>query len=104
MRIAAAFLALASSAATLTASTVPALAEESRQIIVQYSDLNLAAPAGRATLEGRIRAAARRVCGPIPVVDVREAQQVRGCHSTAVSTAWDQVSATAGSSQVLRTR
>lgn len=103
MRIAAAILALATAAATLTATSVPALAEESRAI-VHFADLNLGTSAGRETLENRFRAAARKVCGPIPSVQVREMQQVRECRAGAVAQAWDQVTATASSSQVRRTR
>lgn len=79
MRIAAAVLALATASAALTATTLPVLAEE-RQAIVQFSDLNLAAPAGRATLDARVRKAARRVCGPLSSLQVKEAQEVRDCY------------------------
>lgn len=103
MRIVAAILALASAGATLTASSVSAFAEESR-VIVQYSDLNLAAPAGRATLEARIRAAARQVCGPLPAAQLEEIQQVQECRSLAAADAWNRVTATAASGQVRRTR
>jgi UrcA family protein len=104
MRIAAAILALASAGATLTASTVTAFAEESRQLIVRYSDLDLAAPAGRATLEGRVRAAARKVCGILPPVQLEEVQQVRDCHSDIRLQARNQLTGTAGAGQVRRTR
>jgi len=104
MRIAAAILALASAGATLSASTVAAFAEESRQVIVQYSDLNLAAPAGRATLHGRVRAAARKVCGALPAVQLEEVQQVRDCHSDIMSQARTRLTATASFGQIRRTR
>ncbi len=104
MRIAAAILALASAGATLTASTVTAFAEESRQLVVRYSDLDLAAPAGRATLDGRVRAAARKVCGSRPRVQLEEIRQVRDCQSHVMAQARNQISATAGSGQIRGTR
>jgi UrcA family protein len=104
MRIVAAILALASAGATLTASTVPAFAEEPREVIVHLSDLNLAAPAGRATLDRRVRAAARKVCGALPAVQLEEVQQVRACQSAAMAQGWNQVTATASSGQIRRTR
>lgn len=103
MRIAAAALALATAAATLTTTSAPAFAEESRAI-VYYADLNLGTSAGRETLEGRFRAAARKVCGAVPSVQVREIQQVRECQTNAMAQAWNQVTATASSSQIRRTR
>ncbi|HZG45822.1 MAG TPA: UrcA family protein [Allosphingosinicella sp.] len=104
MRIVAAILALATAGATLTVSSVPALAEEPRQVIVQYSDLNLAAPAGRATLDARIRGAARRVCGALPTASVKEIQQTRNCQVAAAAQAWDRMTATASSGQERRAR
>jgi UrcA family protein len=104
MRIAAAILALASAGATLTASTVTAFAEEPRQAIIQYLDLNLAAPAGRATLDGRVRAAARKVCGALPAVQLEEVQQVRGCHRDILAQARNRLTATASSGEIRRTR
>lgn len=100
MRIVASILALATAGATLTLASAPAYAEANRQTLVQYSDLNLAAPAGKATLDARIRQAARRVCGTAPLAQLKEVQQVRACYSAAVASAWDQVAATTGSGQV----
>jgi UrcA family protein len=104
MRIVAAILALASAGATLSASTVTAFAEESRQVIIQYSDLNLTVPAGRAALEGRVRAAARKVCGTLPPVQLQEIREVRGCQSDVMAQARNQLTATASSGQIRRTR
>jgi UrcA family protein len=104
MRTFAAILALASAGATLTASTVTAFAEESRQVIVQISDLDLAAPAGQATLDGRVRMAARKVCGPLPPVQLEEIRQVRGCQSEVRSQARHRLTTTASAGHILRTR
>jgi UrcA family protein len=55
--------ALVSALAVLGAS--PALADETvRSVKVSYADLDLNTQAGAATLYGRIRAAAKQVCGP----------------------------------------
>lgn len=49
--------------ACLFGATAPAAATEApRTVRVYYSDLNLASEKGRATLEARIRQAARSVC------------------------------------------
>ena len=104
MRVAAVILASAIAGATLTASSLPAIAEEPRRSIVSYSDLNLAAPSDRAALHTRIRGAARRVCGNHPAVALREIQQTRHCQATAAADAWDQMTKTASSSQLRRAR
>lgn len=104
MRIAAAFLALATAGATLATATVPAFAEESRQVMVQYSDLNMAAPAGRSALQARVRTAARQVCGILPALSVKEGQEIADCREAVIAQAWNQISATASSGQVRRTR
>lgn len=46
----------------LVAATAPAAAAEVRTTTVGYGDLNLGNPAGRATLDRRIGAAAHAVC------------------------------------------
>lgn len=51
-------LALALSAA----SAVPAVAAPPKANAVQFNDLDLDSEAGKSTLEGRIRNAARRIC------------------------------------------
>ncbi len=61
-------------AAALIALGAPALASAApvksdgdvRQAIVSYADLNLATPVGQASLQSRIRHAARMVCGAEP--------------------------------------
>ena len=94
MRIAAILLALASAGATLGVAS-PVHAEQDREILVQYEDLNLSATAGRATLDSRIKAAAARVCGPEPSYGLREMASVRACRSAAISEAGTEVPATA---------
>lgn len=57
---------------------VPAAAEK-MSIEVQYSDLNLDNPAGMATLEGRIQAAARKICGKTEVRKVHDGDDHQSC-------------------------
>jgi UrcA family protein len=95
MRILAAILAMASAGTTLTVSTVAALAQESRQLIVEHDDLKLSAPGGRAALDGGLRTAARRVCGPIPAKPVHKVPKVRDCNGAAKAPAWYRISAAA---------
>ncbi|KPF69805.1 hypothetical protein IP88_11515 [alpha proteobacterium AAP81b] len=55
--------------ACLSVAAGPANAETAtatRSEVVRTADLNLAAPAGRATFDARVRAAATRVCGSQP--------------------------------------
>jgi UrcA family protein len=47
----------------LLGATTPALATEPASVTVSYRDLDLSSIAGAQTLYGRIKAAARRVCG-----------------------------------------
>lgn len=103
MRIAAALLTLATVGATLTAGSLPALAQD-RRVAVEYNDLNLSAPAGRETLDARIRGAARRVCGAVPTMPLEENMQVQNCRKAAMAEAWGQITATANSGQIRGTR
>ncbi|KRA84002.1 UrcA family protein [Altererythrobacter sp. Root672] len=63
---------------TLAISTAPASAE-TRSIPVQYTDLNLNSPEGMATLEGRIEAAAKRICGKAEVRRVQDGVDHQRC-------------------------
>jgi UrcA family protein len=59
---------------------------------VGYADLDLAGPDGAATLYGRIRAAAERVCGPrLPPGTLWESPAYRECFNTAVERGVAQV-------------
>ncbi|MBT2134676.1 UrcA family protein [Croceibacterium sp. LX-88] len=63
---------------TLAISTAPASAE-TRSIRVQYADLNLNSPEGMATLEGRIEAAAKQICGKAEVRRVQDGVDHERC-------------------------
>jgi UrcA family protein len=59
---------------------------------VSYADLDLSKPAGAQTLYKRIKAAARRVCGPIDhYTYVAPAQAFRECYAKAIADAVAQV-------------
>lgn len=72
--------------ACLFAATTPAQATETVSKTVSYADLNLAQPAGRATLESRIKAAARAVCVADSDDYLTRAKKSR-CIRTAIETA-----------------
>ena len=65
-------------ALSLAAFSTPASAE-SRSVAVQYADLDLDSPAGMAALEGRIQAAAQRICGKAQVRNVHDGADQQRC-------------------------
>ena len=85
---------LAAAAAVLlpaAATAAPILVEAAPSVKVHFADLNIAAPAGRQTLDRRIAGAAKRVCGDGFDLNVKMAQAERSCIKTAVSSANPQV-------------
>ena len=92
------FLFLASLSAGSAAP--PALAQEQtgRTAIVKFADLDLSTPAGRATLDRRVKRAARHVCelaGPTSPTDF---DRISACREQALSDAIRQIQLAAGSS------
>jgi UrcA family protein len=71
-------LALVAALAAVPATAQPA---ETFTAAVQQDDLNLTSPAGRATLNGRVKALANRMCGAVPVAPLREAAPVAACRA-----------------------
>lgn len=63
---------------SLALVATPASAEKV-SIPVQYADLNLDNPAGMATLEGRIEAAAKKICGKAEVRKIRDGEDHNRC-------------------------
>ena len=83
--------------ATLVLFATPALAQQRGEVVtrvVSYGDLDLRSPAGRASLERRVEAAARRVCPvrpPLNVVNERELNAVNACQDAALAGAREQL-------------
>lgn len=79
------------SAAALAAP--PILVEGSSQptATVSYADLHLGKPAGRATLEGRVRRAAGDLCRQIGVISLRQKSEEKGCMTFAIASARQQI-------------
>lgn len=74
-------------------SATPAAAEQQKTVRVPYNDLNVSTQAGVATLESRIRAAIRTVCGaPVPR-DLRAEQARKRCSKRAQRSADPQLAA-----------
>lgn len=72
-----------------------------REARVSYADLNLSTPAGVQTLQRRIRAAVKAVCGPTP--ELRELNEMRAeqeCRYRALKQATAKVETLLGSSRV----
>ena len=65
-------------ALSLAAFATPASAE-SQSVSVTYADLDLSSPAGMATLESRIEAAAKKICGRTEVRNVHDGADQQRC-------------------------
>ena len=85
-------IALAAAAAAQPASALAPGTSEMQRVEVSYADLNLTNRAGVATLDRRIRGAARQICGGSTQGGV-ETLDVVGCRSDVVNTAQPQVTA-----------
>lgn len=66
---------------------VPAVADAGESVTVSYRDLDLAQPAGAAALQGRLRAAARAVCGAPEREEVRAHFARRDCYERSIEQA-----------------
>jgi UrcA family protein len=85
-------LALAASLAAAAAQAqARANADDSYVASIPYGDLNLASPAGLATLRGRIRGAAFDVCGRSMVVPLAEAERTARCRAEFIRSAESRV-------------
>ncbi|WP_164118968.1 UrcA family protein [Sphingorhabdus sp. Alg239-R122] len=75
------------SALAIMSASAPAMAgaQETRSVEVRYDDLNLASEAGAKRLQGRIKAAARTVCSPMPSRALADQLDYKKCFSQAVS-------------------
>lgn len=88
-----------------TAGAAPAQPVEGRTAAIRTSDLNLASPSGLATFKGRVKAAANRICGHVPVAPFNEARAIEQCRDQMFRSAADQLaSARSGHSDALGTR
>ncbi len=98
----------------LTASALiaaPAVAQSPAAVVTQttvsYADLNLSSAAGRATLDSRIKGAARSVCGSPKAATLAEHNSINACRDGAISGAnaqIEQVLASRGAGTVIAAR
>lgn len=79
-------LAAVGASAALIQPTV-ANAQDTRSVVVSYGDLNLSSPAAVKTLDGRIKSAARDLCGTNGSRDMIGNQLESSCNSAAVASA-----------------
>jgi len=77
-------------AALVAVLAVPASA---KSIAVPYGDLDLSAAEGRATLDKRITAAARKVCPTIDGLELRAQMAAKACYRVALASAQPQLAA-----------
>ena len=93
-------LAIAAAAAfaalPVAAQTVQISEDGSYRATVHYGDLNLASAAGRRTLEGRIEAAADKICGFAQAPTLSAFQEVQDCRNSIKSAARPQMELAAG--------
>ena len=88
------FSALAAAAltvGTLALSTPVKAAPAEDQISVRIGDLDLSSARGAATLDRRVRAAARQICGWVPVSDLNMQAQVSECQDSVVASARQEI-------------
>src|SRR4051812_23988869 len=83
-------IALAAAFAGL-AQAQPAYADDMVSATILAADLNLATPAGLATLRGRVRAAANRLCGIAPILPLDEASAIGRCRAELTRSAEGQL-------------
>lgn len=102
MRKVACILALATAGANLSATAVPAAAQDVTSVTVSIADLNLNAAAGRETLQRRLKFATRRVCGVPDSRSPAHHSEVSACRADAFARANAQVTIAMGSSGNIR--
>lgn len=86
-------LVAAASAVAATAASAAAVnpAAGTTSVVVAHRDLNLAQPEGRSALQGRLRAAARLVCGAPEREEIRAYFARRDCYREAIAQAAPEV-------------
>lgn len=84
-------LAAAFAASPAGAHTIKISDDGRYRISVPYGDLNLATPAGARALEGRLKAAARSLCGAPTAQGFAEARAVGDCRRNVMDVARPQM-------------
>lgn len=77
-------------AAIVAVLAVPAAA---KSVAVPYGDLDLSAAQGRAALDKRIAAAARKVCPAVDGLELRAQMAAKACYRVALASAQPQLAA-----------
>jgi UrcA family protein len=78
---------VATGLAFATSAAVAAPQTETRELTVNYADLNLESAAGIESLYARIRSAAKNVCGTAERYELRAKAEMRACRESAVANA-----------------
>ena len=75
-------------------AAVPAFAQEAPiTMLVPYGDLNLASADGSATLQARVKSAARKICGVAQAPGLAEIIAVQTCRASVLESARPQMTA-----------
>ena len=96
--------AIAAAALLVPAAAQAAGSDAAPSASIRYDDLNLASPSGVATFNGRVKAAANRTCGVVPVAPFEEARAIEACREQMFRSAAMQIAAATASNEVLGTR
>ena len=87
-------------ALSLAVISTPASAE-TQSVAVQYADLNLSSPAGMAALQGRIEAAARKICGKPEVRSLHDGLDQQHCMREAQASVSVEIARLTGTRPIL---
>lgn len=87
--------------ACTAAMATPALAASADSATIVYGDLDLDSPRGVATFQGRLRAAADRLCGRIVTEPLQQTAAVRECRASVAQEASEKVFGRKGSVTVV---
>ncbi len=94
-----ALAAMALTAGTLALSTPVKAAPADDQVSVRIGDLDLSSAEGAATLDRRVRAAARQICGWMPASGLNMQRQVSECQESVVAGARQEIEIALNSSR-----
>jgi len=78
-------IATALSSIALIVAAAPAAAQEQRSVEVEYQDLDLTHPNGKARLHNRVKKAARSVCSPAPTRAIFDRLDYKQCVDIAIN-------------------
>jgi len=94
-----ALAAIAFTAGTLALSTPVRAAPAEDQVSITIGDIDLSTARGAATLDRRVRAAARQICGWVPASGLNMQRQVSDCQESVAAGARQEIEIALNSSR-----